>query len=48
MVSHGGLVAVDVVIDAVDLEVVGRGYGWQQEGQQQYGKAEDLFHNQNV
>ena len=33
--SHGSLIAVDVVIDAIDLEVVSRGECRQQEGQHQ-------------
>ena len=31
----GGVDAVDVLIDAIDLNVGSRGYGWQQESQQQ-------------
>ena len=30
--GEGGVGVIDVVIDAFDLEVVGRGNGWQQEG----------------
>ena len=33
--SHGSLVAVDVVTDAIDLEVFSHGECGQQEGQQQ-------------
>ena len=33
--SDRGVIAVDVIVNAIDLEVVGRGSGWQQEGQQE-------------
>ena len=33
--GDGGFITVDVIVDSVDLNVVGEGGGWQQEGQQQ-------------